>query len=943
MSPKICLVALVKDEEPVIRRCLEALKPHVDSWVIFDTGSTDDTMAVIQEVMADLPGELLERPFEGFAKSRSDVMAVASARDDADYLLMIDADDTWTPEENFEWPEQLDADVYEVKLVMGSNAWYRGQLTKASKPWRYEGAAHEYLVCAEPFRRGPNLAGVVIRCGRDGARRRKEPIKKYERVAEILEKELESNPHDARSMFYLAQSYRDARQPDKALAMYQRRADAKGFVEEVWYSLFQIGLLHERLGHDWELARAAYERAFAFRPSRAEPLVELARHYRTNGDHARGFLYACAAKEIPFPSGDRLYVDQSVYTWRALDEYAVSSYWSGHRNSSLMANLRLASSEHVPLRELNRIEENLTFSLPQAEPLGKRVSQGDRVTVVVPTYRCPSPDKLRRAVKSVLEQTYSNLLCVVVSDGDETPPWDALKDIEDPRLVRYHLPENRGQFFAMDVVLRATPDGMFAVQDDDDESVRSRLQQLVTPMVRKKADVVFCHVEKKSPRGSYVRYARPSWLLRYPVQALIHVAPHMGLFNTAALLRLGGYAGPVRLGYDTLVVDMAARLGRPAFVHKILYHQHVRHGSMTTTPETAPHSEAREAAFNELRRLWREIVRDEDSVEAAQRLTEVDADQQEERDRHVQHLAELIGRCPQGAPAKAPARRPSLSAPVAIGDRVTVTIATHGCEGEERRAALRRAVDSVLAQTYGHLRLVVVSDGDAEPAWDVISDIDDPRLVRFHLPENRGQFFAHEVVRRATPDSLFALQDDDDWSNVRRLELLCKALCEEDADVVFNRTKDQAGTIYRIHPNRVDHDALAYVGSHMGLFKTASLGAVGGYYAGFRMSYDMFLTFMLARLGRSAFVMKPLYERDVRAGSMTQREDVGMKTPTRMKLRGQLEAASRRILQSPAPLAELRAWVDQNSSSDENRELERHADELRILLRSVDQVDAAAS
>lgn len=636
-------MALVKDEGPVIRRCLEALKPHIDSWVIFDTGSADDTMEVIREVMADLPGEMLERPFEGFAKSRSDLMAVASARDDTDYLLMIDADDTWTPTEDFEWP-QLDADVYDVKLEMGGTSWQRGQLTKASKPWRYTGAAHEYLVCDEPFRRGGCLSRVVIRCGRDGARRRKEPIKKYQRVAEILEKELEKNPTDTRSMFYLAQSYRDARQPAKALEMYQRCAEAKGWVEEVWYSLFQIGVLHERLGHDWATAREAYERAFAFRPSRAEPLVKLARHYRNNKDYARAFVYACAAKELPLPEDDRLYVDESVYSWCALDEYAVAAYWVGRRSASLVANLRLAANEDIPLRALDRIEENLGFALPSREPLAPTVSHGDRVTIVVPTYRCPSPHKLRRAVTSILEQTYSNVLCVVISDGDEDPPWEGLEGIDDPRLVRYHLPDNRGQFFAMDAVLRATSDTMFAVQDDDDESVPDRIQQLVRCLVRKNADVAFCHVEKKWSKGSMVRYARPSWLLRYQAAQLIHVGPHMGVFKTAALLRLGGYAGPVRLGYDTLVVDMVARLGRPAFVHRILYHQYVRAGSMTTTPETSHLSDARETAFAELRRLWRDIATNEDPVEAAARLTEVDEETQAVRDVHVTAIREMICR-----------------------------------------------------------------------------------------------------------------------------------------------------------------------------------------------------------------------------------------------------------------------------------------------------------
>lgn len=647
MNPRVCLVALVKDEEPVIRRCLKALKPYITSWVIFDTGSTDGTMQVIREVMEDLPGELLERPFEGFAKSRSDVMEVARARADSDYLLMMDADDTWTPGRDFAWPP-LDADVYDVKLSMGASSWHRPQLTRTTKPWRYKGAAHEWMVCDEVTRSGGRLANVAIRCGSDGARRRKEGLKKYERIAKILEGELEADPNDLRSMFYLAQSYRDARQHEKALAMYQRRSESGGWAEEVWYSLFQIAVIRHRLGHEWDVVRAAYERAFEFRPTRAEPLVEIAAHYRKKKNHARAFLYSAAAKDIAHPVSDRLYVDESVYNWRALDEYAIAAYWAGHHQLALEANLKICAVADVtpslvPPKHRDRVEYNLSFSLPKHEPLAPPVTRGDRVTVVVPTYRCPSPDDLLRGVRSVLEQSYENIVCVVVSDGDEVPPWDALDTLDDPRLVRYHVPENHGQFFAIDAVLRATPDTMICVQDDDDFSAPDRIQSLVASMAAKDADVVFCHVEKRlDARRVRVRYCRPSWLLQYPGMSLVHVGSHMGLFKTAALLRLGGYAGPVRLGYDTLVVDMMARLGRPAFVHRVLYHQLVRQGSMTTSPATSHQSAARGKAFGELRALAHKITVDTDPVAAARRETEVDAATAAERDRHVAVLRTLL-------------------------------------------------------------------------------------------------------------------------------------------------------------------------------------------------------------------------------------------------------------------------------------------------------------
>ena len=52
-KPTICLSMIVKDEAPVIERCLRSVKPWIDHWVIVDTGSSDGTQAMIRKFMAD--------------------------------------------------------------------------------------------------------------------------------------------------------------------------------------------------------------------------------------------------------------------------------------------------------------------------------------------------------------------------------------------------------------------------------------------------------------------------------------------------------------------------------------------------------------------------------------------------------------------------------------------------------------------------------------------------------------------------------------------------------------------------------------------------------------------------------------------------------------------------------------------------------------------------
>ena len=109
----ICLNMIVKNEAPVIRRCLDSVRSLIDTWVIVDTGSSDGTQQIIREHLQDLPGELTERPWVDFAHNRSEALAYARGR--ADYTLVIDADETLEWDDGFQLPK-LTADSYYIHL-----------------------------------------------------------------------------------------------------------------------------------------------------------------------------------------------------------------------------------------------------------------------------------------------------------------------------------------------------------------------------------------------------------------------------------------------------------------------------------------------------------------------------------------------------------------------------------------------------------------------------------------------------------------------------------------------------------------------------------------------------------------------------------------------------------------------------------------------------------
>jgi tetratricopeptide (TPR) repeat protein len=349
---------IVKNEAAVIARCLRSVRPFIDCWSIVDTGSTDGTQLLIASHLGDLPGELHERPWKDFGHNRSEALTLA--RPWADYCLVIDADETFEVPPSFALPA-LSADGYYTQHRGSASTvtFDRLQLLKSDAGWRYEGVLHEVAVCEGAYRTA-SLGGPLCVGHFDGARNQVEVKEKYARDAAVLEQALEREPGNARYVYYLARSYRDAGQPDKALENFAKRADMGGWDEEVWHSLHMMGVLSADLGK-YHAAVASQLRAHQLRPQRAEALCALARLHRMREEHHLAYLFARQAARILRPN-DRLFVDDSVYRWRALDELSIAAYWVGEYEESRRASQALLQSDGAPADQRPRIEQNLRFA-----------------------------------------------------------------------------------------------------------------------------------------------------------------------------------------------------------------------------------------------------------------------------------------------------------------------------------------------------------------------------------------------------------------------------------------------------------------------------------------------------------------------------------------------------------------------------------------------------
>jgi len=349
---------IVRDEAHVVERCLDSVRPLITRWCIVDTGSTDDTPALIQQKLSGLPGKLYHRAWVDFGHNRSEALHLA--RGQGDWLLLIDADEELVIDDGFVLPGRRDIQAWQIRQRPGGgNEFYLPRLLRADHPWHFEGVLHEYLASEAPFEQAV-IEGLSQVGHFDSARNRRPAREKYLDDARTLAAALEQQPDNARYQFYLAQSLRDAGEHDKALSAYRRRAAMGGWEEEVYCALFETARALEHTGAAHEAIVGAYLAAWNERPQRAEPLVELARIHRQRGQHAAAHLFAARAASLPRPD-DILFVDAGTYQWRARDELALASYWLGDASTARNITRELLESPDLPDSERPRILKNQEF------------------------------------------------------------------------------------------------------------------------------------------------------------------------------------------------------------------------------------------------------------------------------------------------------------------------------------------------------------------------------------------------------------------------------------------------------------------------------------------------------------------------------------------------------------------------------------------------------
>jgi len=375
----IGLCMIVKNETKIIRRCLESVRPLVDYILVVDTGSTDGTQQLIRDFLREhkIDGAVLEEPWRDFAHNRSHSLACLREVQHVDYAFVIDADDQLELDPGFDaqtFKKSLDRDFYDVRIRHRTITHHRPQLLSNRRPFHFKGVLHEYVELPPTALTRGTVDGLAIHASTDGAR--SQDKQKYEKDAATLETALQTETDPfliSRYTFYLAQSYRDCGDRERAIENYLKRAQLGHWNEEIYVSLYEAAKLMAVLSRPSEQVIATFGRANQIIPGRAEALHGAARYCRNIRDFDKGYALAKDGLAIAKPAGG-LFIETWIYDYGLLDEFAVNAYWIGLVDDCLHACERLLIEKKMPQDMVPRVEANAQFARQRIKPAASRTA-----------------------------------------------------------------------------------------------------------------------------------------------------------------------------------------------------------------------------------------------------------------------------------------------------------------------------------------------------------------------------------------------------------------------------------------------------------------------------------------------------------------------------------------------------------------------------------------
>jgi hypothetical protein len=321
----ICLNMIVRNESKIITRVLQSVLPIIDTYVICDTGSTDNTISIIKDFFNSkgIKGEVISEPFKNFGYNRT--FALNAAKGKATYALLLDADMIFKIEPSFD-KQSLTADSYLIIQKGCGLSYHNTRLIKLGIGAKCVGPTHEYYDLPGGSR-SEKIDTIWIDDIGDGGSKGD----KFERDIRLLKQGIIEEPNNGRYYFYLANSYFNCNRKDESIEYYKKRIEIGGWVEEVFYAHLNLGHAYITTKQD-ELAICTWMNGYNMHPERSETIYEICKYYREKGKNKIAMTFCMLGKSIPYPKNDTLFIHNDIYDTGFDYELSILGYYNNHPN-----------------------------------------------------------------------------------------------------------------------------------------------------------------------------------------------------------------------------------------------------------------------------------------------------------------------------------------------------------------------------------------------------------------------------------------------------------------------------------------------------------------------------------------------------------------------------------------------------------------------------------
>jgi len=276
-----------------------------DRWTILDTGSTDNTIDIINSVLVGKKkGQLFQEPFINFRDSRNRCIDLAG--NECKFIIMLD--DTYKIEQDLRKflitvrGDQF-SDSFSLYIKSNDSEYGSNRIIKSDSGLRYIYKLHEVI---SP----KNNINVIIPMHwtyifdyrSDYMEKRTMDRKKYD--LKILHEMVEDEPNDSRALYYLGQTYNLLDRYESALEFFLKRVDHQdeGFIQEKIDACFEAArVCNFKLNYPWEECEKLYKKAYDMDPSRPDSLYFIGIHYYLDKQYTIAYEYMKKAFEIGYP------------------------------------------------------------------------------------------------------------------------------------------------------------------------------------------------------------------------------------------------------------------------------------------------------------------------------------------------------------------------------------------------------------------------------------------------------------------------------------------------------------------------------------------------------------------------------------------------------------------------------------------------------------------